>query len=501
MPQNHPRYPSTTNPAEPLVLAIDQGGQSSRVAVYRTTGEQVSMFSASCATHTYSDEQQHVHVEQDGEEILGGIRTCFENMIDELGETIRNVTAAGFAGQGSSLLCWQRETGAALSPVLSWQDRRAESWLHNFPLSQNEVQQRTGIRISPHYGASKIRWCLDHIEAVKSAANSNQLMIGPIASYLFSNLLRNETAQTFIDPGHAQRTLLWNLFTHEWDGDLLDCFRIDPAILPVCAWHNSVFGHLTLRDHEIPLSSCQRDQGASLFARGMPEADACYINIGTGAFIQRVTSQLEAPAGLLVSPLWLPDPASASSTPLYAWEATVNGAAAAIDWLQTEIDTEITPNLIDTALATALTKSDAYFLNAVGGLSAPYWRTDLSSRFSEALAPLEKIQVWLESVVFQLLVNFHLMQSLGPVKRIYISGGLSRADGLCQRLADLTGVTIHRSDNTDATLQGVAFTTAGMPAQWQPQYNDEQFVATHNPLLQQRFLAWQSALHGWLGNS
>ena len=256
-----------------------------------------------------------------------------------------------------------------------------------------------------------------------------------------------------------------------------------------------------MRGHNIPLNSSQRDQGASLFARGMPEADACYINIGTGAFIQRVTSQLEAPAGLLVSPLWLPDPASASSTPLYAWEATVNGAAAAIDWLQTEIDTEITPNLIDTALATALTKSNAYFLNAVGGLSAPYWRTDLSSRFSEALAPLEKIQVWLESVVFQLLVNFHLMQSLGPVKRIYISGGLSRADGLCQRLADLTGVTVHRSDNTDATLQGVAFTTAGMPAQWQPQYNDEQFVATHNPLLQQRFLAWQSALHGWLGNS
>ena len=501
MPQNHPRYSSKTNAAEPLVLAIDQGGQSSRVAVYRTTGEQVSMFSASCATHTYSDEQQHVHVEQDGEEILAGIRTCLEHIVDELGEEVRNVTAAGFAGQGSSLLGWQRETGAALSPVLSWQDRRAESLLHNLSLSQHEVQQRTGIRISPHYGASKIRWCLDHIDSVTSAANSHELMIGPIASYLFCNLLHSDTAQTFIDPGHAQRTLLWNLFSNEWDRDLLDCFRIDSAILPVCVWHNSMFGHLRLRDHDIPLNSCQRDQGASLFARCMPEQDACYINIGTGAFIQRVAGQHEAPAGLLVSPLWLPDPASTSSAPLYAWEATVNGAAAAIDWLETEIGMGITPNLIDAALATALTTQDAYFLNAIGGLSAPYWRTDLTSRFSGELAPLEKIQVWLESVVFQLLINFHLMQSLGPVTRIYISGGLSRADGLCQRLADLTGVSVHRSDNTDATLQGVAFTTAGMPARWQPPYNDEHFMSTHNPLLQRRFLTWQSALQVWLGNS
>jgi glycerol kinase len=488
-------------PSNTLVLAIDQGGQSSRVALYRHTGERVCMFSAPCATRTYTDEHRQVHVEQDGGEILAGIRECLEQIEQVLRKNPASVIAAGFAGQGSSLLCWQSATGAALSPVLSWQDRRAESLLHDFPLSQHAVQQRTGIRISPHYGASKMRWCLDHIDAVKSAAASRQLMIGPIASYLFRNLLRDNKDRTAIDPGHAQRTLLWNLSTNDWDQELLDIFHIDKAILPTCVWHNSVVGRLRLGGQDVPLNTCQRDQGASLFARGMPEADACYINIGTGAFIQRVAGQCEAPAGLLVSPLWLPDPGHTSAARLYAWEATVNGAAAAIDWLQKDIGMAITPATIDSALATPLTKSDACFLNAVGGLSAPYWRTDLTSRFSDALTPAEKIQTWLESVLFQLLVNFRLMQSIGPAKRIYISGGLSRADEVCQRLADLTGVTVHRSDNTDATLQGVAFTTAGMPEQWRPQYDDDTFVPRHNPLLHERFIHWQDAVQVWLGNS
>src|SRR5690606_5347549 len=100
----------------------------------------------------------------------------------------------------------------------------------------------------------------------------------------------------------------------------------------ICRWHNSHFGDLLIGTQVVPITSCQRDQGASLFARGMPENTACYVNIGTGAFIQRVSENLVAPEGLLVSPLWLPDPTTNAAN-IYAWEATVNGAAAALDWL------------------------------------------------------------------------------------------------------------------------------------------------------------------------
>ena len=37
------------------------------------------------------------------------------------------VRAAGMATQRSSVLAWKHDSGEALSPLLSWQDRRAEA--------------------------------------------------------------------------------------------------------------------------------------------------------------------------------------------------------------------------------------------------------------------------------------------------------------------------------------------------------------------------------------
>src|SRR5690606_15436802 len=143
-----------------------------------------------------------------------------------------------------------------------------------------------------------------------------------------------------------------------------------------------------------------------------------------------------------------------------AWEATVNGAAAALDWLADSTGLiEIKPADIEHALT--ITAADSLsLLNAVGGLSAPWWRTDLTSRFSADCTPAEKILAWIESVIFQIAVNVALMKTDEVVQKIYISGGLSRAAGVCQRLADITGINVLRSENADATLQGIAFTAA-----------------------------------------
>lgn len=496
--------PHSNQPTSRLYLAIDQGGQSSRVAVYSDLGEQVCCFVSPCDTRTYVNAQGDTCIEQDGSEILTGIKEGLAQVTAFLGKTCSGIQAAGFAGQGSSFLSWNHHTGQPLSPVLSWQDCRAQKLLHDFPLSAAEVHARTGLRISPHYGASKMQWCLQHLPALQAARdNRTQLCVGPIVSYLFRHLLV-EGAQAspvgnLVDPGHAQRTLLWNLHTQQWDPDLLEAFAIPSDILPQCRWHNSHMGYLPLGGQHIPFCSTQRDQGASLFARGMPDRDSCYVNLGTGAFVQCISQELRAPEGLLTSPLWLPDPqGQGSSQNLYAWEATVNGAASALQWLAGETGmTVIEPAHIGTALQLN-PSSPCYCLNAVGGLGAPFWRTDLISRFSGELAPLQKILAWIESVLFHIAVNIQLMNSAKSLKKIIISGGLSQADDLCQRLADLTGLVVLRSDNPDATLQGVAYTAAGMPEQWQPGHHDQRFTPRADSSLHQRFSSWKSAMTEWL---
>lgn len=494
-----------------LILAIDQGGQSSRVAVYRATGEQVCCYSAPCATSHITGNGQEF-VEQNPQEILQGIRACLAKVAQTLGDDIRLIRSAGFAGQGSSLLCWDRNTGEALSPVLSWQDIRGQHYLSSLPLTHEQAQQITGLRVSPHYGASKIKWCLEHNKKARAAAQASSLSVGPIVSYILQHLFNELAGHAKVDPGHAQRTLLWNLHTNHWDHGLLKIFDIPQVILPSCLYHNSHFGFLPLGDQMIPFTTSARDQGASLFARGQPDKTACYVNIGTGAFIQRISNTLTAPEGLLVSPLWLPEPGQnieaasptcylpdlqSNSNNLYAWEATVNGAASAIGYLQSQTGLAITPEEINRALKIE-PLHNCYFLNAVGGLSAPWWRTDLQSKFSENLSPEEKILAWLESIVFQIAVNVQLMNQLEPAKKMYISGGFSNADAICQKIADLTQVPVIRSDNADATLQGIAHMAGGLNAAWRPLVVDNLFEPTVNPLLMRRFKRWQQAMENWL---
>lgn len=498
-----------------LILAIDQGGQSSRVAVYTQEGELLHCFSAVCET-TREIVGGIEHIEQNPQDILSGIKDCLEKIKSVLGDDVKNIIAAGFAGQGSSLLCWDNKTGEALSPVLSWQDIRGDKILKNVSLTNKQTQQLTGLRMSPHYGASKIRWCLVNDEKVIHRRENNSLSIGPIVSYIFWHLC----GTNIVDPGHAQRTLLWNLRANAWDESLLTLFNIPRSVLPECKFHNSFFGDLTMGDNRIPFTASARDQGASLFSQGLPDKNTCYINIGTGAFIQRVSEKLVAPDGLLVSPLWLPknnkativevasstcyaekfaEPDSGfSSKSLYAWEATVNGAASAISFIQQETGLLITPTEINQALELNPTHS-CYFLNAVGGLSAPYWRTDLTSQFIKSLSAQEKILAWLESIIFQITINVHLMNQLGAAKKIYISGGLSNADAICQKIADLTQIAVHRSENADATLRGIACMAAGIPSEWKVSDVKKIFQARFDERLLSRFTRWQYAMNKWLG--
>lgn len=482
-------------PQKPLYLAMDQGGQSSRIAVYDSQGLQLACFSSPLETRHYTDAAGAPCVEQDSRQLLQGLRECLLQLEASLGPAVNELVAAGFAGQGSSLLCWNWETDEPLSPILSWQDRRAAHYLEEVPLTQSDLLSRTGLRLSPHYGASKLRWCLDNLPEVQAASRAGQLCMGPIASFVFQQFTG---AAASVDPGHAQRTLLWNLHGNAWDSTLLNAFGLKSAWLPECRWHNSGFGDLRFGDVSIPITVSQRDQGASLFAGGRPDAEAAYVNMGTGAFVQCLSQTLVAPEGLLVSPLWLPAPDKPDSLgQTYAWEAPVNGAAAALPWLAAETGGEVTPERIHAAL-TLEPGEHCFLLNGQGGLSAPWWQPDFPSRFGGDLNPDEKILAWLESLVFQIAVNLARMQSQVPLKRIYLSGGLSRAGGLCQRLANITGLPVTRRHNPDATLQGLAWTLAGMPDNWQADSGETFNPQSQVPLLQ-RFAAWQRAMTQALG--
>ncbi|MDH3900201.1 MAG: FGGY family carbohydrate kinase, partial [Gammaproteobacteria bacterium] len=247
----------------PLTLALDQGTHASRAAVFDGHGNPVALTRHPVALHRHSRTQ----VEQSPDEILASLHTAMEGIFREPGVDPARITATGLATQRSSVLAWERNTGTALSPVLSWQDTRTAGQLGALASHDPDIRQRTGLHLSPHYGAGKIRWLLDNNAAVARTCRQGNLVIGPLASYLLHHLLAGHTNQ--VDHANASRTLLWNLQTGDWDDTLLELFDIPRHVLPDCRPITAAYGNT--RNGNIPVTAVNGDQTAALYAQGRPD--------------------------------------------------------------------------------------------------------------------------------------------------------------------------------------------------------------------------------------
>ena len=466
-----------------LYLAIDQGGHSSRALVFNYLGEVVS--------EGYVDvgvsQPRADWVEQDPEELVQSIRVAVGRAVDALGERRSAIVAAGLATQRSSIACWDKTTGEALTPIISWQDRRAYQWLEKFSDKSEVIHEATGLFLSAHYGASKLRWCTDHVPSVKQALQQGRLAYGPMASYLTYRLLQEKPLIT--DPANASRTLLWNIGKMDWDPVLLDLFGIDQTALPKSVPSYHEYGHLQVDDLRIPMTFVSGDQSAATYALGKMQAETVYINVGTGAFVSRSLGHYPSHGRRLLTSIVLQE----DHQPTYVLEGTVNGAGSALDWAEKEFGL---PTLLDDLpkwLEQA--KSPPLFLNGVSGLGAPFWVPNFVSHFIGEGEASDRVVAVIESIVFLLEANLVEMQGLAsPPQQIQLSGGLSRLDGFCQRVADLTGLPVYRPTEQEATARGLAYLLAGRPSDWPEAELGQWFKPVNNDGLRKRYDQWLFSL-------
>jgi glycerol kinase len=240
----------------------------------------------------------------------------------------------------------------------------------------------------------------------------------------------------------------------------------------------------------IPLKVVTGDQPAALFALGKPRTDTAYVNIGTGAFVQCLAAT-DVP-GLLHSLIW-----RSADESLYALEGTVNGAGAALQWLAGKSHMPLAKALRLLPGWLASDEEPPLFLNGVGGLGAPFWQPAFRSRFIGRGGTPGKMVAVLESVVFLLMENLERMrQGDAPLKRIVVSGGLAQLDGLCQRLADLSGLPVHRPELHEATALGAARLAGGIVEMAAPR--EKVFEAEGDKALSRRQARWREAMNAAL---
>lgn len=425
-----------------IIISLDQGSSNSRAAALEAkTGR---ILAKKFVPVPFEAGQDTVYY--DGAALFNTQIEALESVLNQVGSS--EVKAIALSAQRSTIVLWDKETGSALCPVLSWLDGRAAKISAQNPLSQEVFHQKTGLYNTPYFSAPKIKWCLENFPHVKSAYEMGRLCVGPVSSFL---LWRMSEGKIFAcDPTFAQRTLLFNINTNTWDDELLESFGLTKTILPEIRHSFDDYGSY----EDIPIKLCLGDQQAASAACGLLEQGNANINYGTGAFLLLNIGQQQAFIdGILTSLSW--DSSAKKSD--YILEAPLITAGSLFTWLQ-KLGFDFTlQNLHDIAKKA---KEDILFLPALGGLGAPWWNYNLKP----VIAGLE-VSSTKEDIVFAAVrglnfimtdIIYYLKQKGYEISSLQMSGGLSKDGVLPQLQSDILQIPLSQQEEKETTLIGAA---------------------------------------------
>jgi glycerol kinase len=431
----------------PLVLGVDEG----------TTGVKATLFDErlrpvrEARRDKVNRHPQPGWVEQDGEEVLAVV---VEAIADVLEDTPGEVVACGLDHQGESVLAWDAETGAPLSPIVVWQDKRSQEVLERMAGEEEEIKRHSGLPFDPYFSAAKLAWLLEHDEDVAKAREEGRLRMGTVDSFLCDRL----GAGFATDASTASRTQLHTLGTPGFDPWLCHAFGVPPEVLPEV---RDTIGDLgTLRHDswpvELPLRGRVVDQQAALAGAGCVVPGRVKATYGTGVFVlAHVGDEVPAapPGGLLPTVAW-----SIEGHVEYALDGGVFAAGAMLEWMCRELGVADDPAALGELAREADDSAGARVLPALAGLGAPWWRPGARAVLAGLHGGTTRAHVSraaLEGIAWRVADIVAAVRENVEVADLRVDGGLTNEPLMLELQADAIGVPVE-AGGADATVAGAA---------------------------------------------
>ena len=458
-----------------VVIALDQGSSSSRALAIDSRGKVVAR--AQFPIKTFYPEMGCI--QHDPLDIARTAERALDQVLRRLPRSTE-VLGVGLACQRSTIVFWDKETGKPTRSAPSWQDGRAAAIVAPMQDRQADVHDRTGLYLTPYYSAPKIRWFLENDLETRRLFEKGRLLVGPVSSFLIWRLTQGEVFA--VDPTMAQRMMLFNIRSLDWDASLLELFSVDRGTLPKIVASAGSLGMIERQGRKIPLLAAIGDQQAANYSLGAEEG-AAVANYGTGAFfILNTGARQHRIPGLLTSVAWKFD----GKEPVFMQEGTVHAAGTSFDWLRDNLGL-LRPGQDIDALCRASTQR-VLALQAIGGLGAPRWDYTTKTVFfgmNSQTKPADLVRGVAEGVAFLIGDIFTALES-GSLKpsAVLASGGLSRISHLMQFQADLLGVEIRRCKEPETTAMGaaaLAASAAGVP--WAARLRGAKFDRVFKPAI------------------
>ena len=429
-----------------LILGIDEGTTGVKAALFDERLQPVR----EARRDKVNRHPQPGWVEQDGEEVLQAV---VEAVAELLEDPPGDVVACGLDHQGESVLAWDRETGAPLTPIVVWQDKRSQAVLDRLAAHEDEIRHLSGLPLDPYFSAGKLAWLLEHDESVARAREAGTLRMGTVDSFLCDRL----GAGFATDASTASRTQLHALGTPGFDARLCSIFGVPADVLPQV---RDTLGELgTLRHDlwpvELPLRGQAVDQQAALAGAGCVVPGRVKATYGTGVFVlAHVGEQVPRPSGgLLPTVAW-----SQGGRFEYALDGGVFAAGAMLEWLCRELGLAPTPPELSALANQADDSAGARVLPALAGIGAPWWRPDARAVLAGLHGGTTRANVAraaLEGIAWRVADVVEAIRETDEVDDLRVDGGLTNEPLLLQLQADTIGAPVEAA-GADATVLGAA---------------------------------------------
>ena len=442
-----------------MILAIDQGTTGTTCLVFEPDGELLG--------RAYGELQQHFPrpgwVEHDAEEIWGLTQSVAGEALRDAGVAAGGIEAVGITNQRETVVAWDRASGRPLHRALVWQDRRTAERCEELRAAglQELVRERTGLVLDPYFAATKIEWLLENVDGLAESARDGSAAFGTIDSWLIFKLCGEHVT----DASNASRTLLYDIHTGSWDGELLERFGVPERSLPEVRPSAGVFGETIadrLHGHRVPVCGVAGDQQAALFGQGALERGMAKNTYGTGSFVL-LNSGSEAPPpaeGLLTTVAW-----RIGDRTDYALEAAIFVTGAAVQWLRDGLGI-ISAAAETETLAAALDGNDGvYFVPALTGLGSPHWDAEARGTIvglTRGTGRAQLARATLEAIAYQTVDALAAMEAAGAPALVELraDGGATANAWLMQFQADVLGVPVAVAEVAETTALGAAMLAA-----------------------------------------
>jgi len=448
------------------VGAVDQGTTSTRFMIFDHEGGVVGV-------HQMEHEQiypQAGYVEHDAMEVLARTNDVMEGALKKAGLTAGDLAAIGVTNQRETTVVWNKNTGKPYFNAIVWQDTRTDKICNELAKDggQDRFRAQVGLPLATYFSGPKIKWILDNVEGVRSAAERGDAVFGNMDTWVIWNITGGVNGGAHVtDVSNASRTMLMNLATLDWDDEILSIMGIPKQMLPAIRPSSdpAIYGYW----NGVPVCGDLGDQQAALFGQtcfGTGEAKNTY---GTGCFMLLNTGTAPVPSksGLLTTLGYKMGDAPA----VYCLEGSIAITGALVQWLRDNMDFFDFSKHIEDYAKQVPDSGGIYFVPAFSGLFAPYWQSDARGVIVGLTRYINKFHMCraaLEASAYQTREVLDAMEKDSGVKltALKVDGGMVYNDTLMQFQSDILDVPVVRPKVAETTALGAAYAAGLAVGYW-----------------------------------